>query len=263
MKRVLFLIPIVLIFLIAGTISGNQAESHEDRTAKTIIKDTKAYIQFYDSKENYYSWVVPIETFENSVIKSNTKSYVGQTLSGEVNQDSFWSKTKDKIKDKISNNIGADTVLLDLNGKTYRYQDFTSFEQQSFRNVVDDIYDNSNSNSDFIWEVWYIVSQLTIYDKDVNDQSEGRYPLETLIRTGGDCEDLSILIADMLKSSKHTKNWEIQLVYLDIDNPTNPKTLNHVVVYINDGEYSHYIEATDTPNWNYYPNDIVGWYYDF
>ena len=263
MKKVLFLVPIAIIFLTAGTISVNQVESHEDRTAKTIIKDTTAHIQFYDSKENYYSWTVPIDTFESLVIRSNVKSYVGDRLSGEVNQDSFWSRAKDKIKEKISDNVGIETVLLDLNGKTFRYQDFTSFEQQSFSNVIDGIYDNSNSNRDFIWEVWYIVSQLTIYDKDVNAQSDGRYALETLIRTGGDCEDLAILIADMLKSSKHTKNWEIQLVYLDSDNPMDPQTLNHVAVYVDDGKYNYYIEATGSPSWNHYPDGIVGWYFDF
>ena len=46
---------------------------------------------------------------------------------------------------------------------------------------------------DFVWEVWTLVSQLTVYDKDVDEFSEGRYALETLTRTGGDCEDLALL----------------------------------------------------------------------
>lgn len=231
--------------------------------AQTVIKDTVAHIQFYDSKNNYYDWIVPISEFESTVLKSNVKSYLGQKLTGDVNQDSFWSKLKFKFKEEIADELGIDTVLLNNNGRTFSFQDFTSFKSLSFVNTVDSIYDNSDSNSDFIWEVWYVVSQLTVYDKDVNPNSEGRYPLETMIRTGGDCEDLSILIADMLKSSKYTKDWIIQLVYLDADNPTNPINLNHVIVYVNDGTNNYYIESTSSPNWDYFPNGIVGWFYDF
>ena len=68
------------------------------------------------------------------------------------------------------------------------------------------IYYNSNSNSDFIWEVWNIASQLTEYRPDRDDGyyvgDQGRYALDTLYRGGGDCEDLAILIADMLVSNK-------------------------------------------------------------
>ena len=51
---------------------------------------------------------------------------------------------------------------------------------------------------------------------------------------GGDCEDLAILIADILVSSKCTKDWTIQYVYMDADNPTSANDLNHVILYVND-----------------------------
>ena len=89
---------------------------------------------------------------------------------------------------------------------------------------------------DFVWEVWTLVSQLTVYDKDVDEFSEGRYALETLTRTGGDCEDLAILIGNMLYSSSYTKDWTIQYVYMDSDNPNNPKEPNllqtHLIIYV-------------------------------
>ena len=231
--------------------------------SQTVIKDTIVHMQFYDSKNNYYEWTAPISNFESIVLKSNMKSYVAEKLTGEVNQDSFWSKLKFQFKEEIADSMGIDTVLLNHNGRTFSFQDFTSFKSLSFINTVDSIYDNSDSNENFIWEVWYVVSQLTVYDKDVNSNSEGRYSLETMVRTGGDCEDLAILIADMLKSSKHTKDWIIQLVYLDMDNPTDPINLNHVVVYVNDGTNNYYIESTASPSWEYYPNGISGWFYDF
>ena len=154
-------------------------------------------------------------------------------------------------------------VYLNLDG-----QKITSIGLDGFVNggtfgcCIDDIYDNSNSNSDFIFEVWYIVSQMTIYDLDVNRESEGRFALETLVRGGGDCEDLVILIAEMLKSSSHTKDWDIQYVYMDSENHLDPQTVNHVILYVNDGTYNYYIEATGKPDLNYYPDGIVGWYFD-
>lgn len=136
------------------------------------------------------------------------------------------------------------------------------FVKKSFTNVIDDIYENSYGNSDFIWEVWYIVSQLTVYDEDVHEYSEGRYALETLTRGGGDCEDLTILVADMLISSEHTNDWTIQYVMMDADNPTDPETVNHAILYVHDGEYAHYIESTSSPSWDYYPDGVYGWYLD-
>ncbi len=249
------------------TISNLEQEIQQTKNLdypKNTIKDTQIYIEFLDSKDNFYQWNLPIDTFENNVIRSNILSYAGSKLTANINTDSFWSSLKDKIKNKIGDIVNVDTVKLTISstGETYRFQDYRQFSNESFTNVVDQIYDNSKSNSDFIYEVWFIVSQLTVYDDDVNPQSEGRYPIETLVRTGGDCEDLSILIADLIKSSSYTKNWEIKLVYLDIDNPKNPKKINHVAVYVNDGEYDYYIESTSSPRWDYYPNGIKGWYYE-
>ena len=35
--------------------------------------------------------------------------------------------------------------------------------------------------------------------------------------------------------------------------PTNPRNINHVILYVNDNPYNYYIEATGDPNWYYYP----------
>ena len=143
----------------------------------------------------------------------------------------------------------------------YDVIDFRPFVLESFGETIDDIYHNSDSNSDFIWEVWYIVSQLTVYSEDIEE--DPRYAIETLTRGGGDCEDLVILILDMIKSSSYTGNWNLEMWYIDADNPTRPLDLNHVMAVVYDGEYSHYIEATGTPDWGaYYPDGIYGWGYD-
>ena len=196
----------------------------------TTIDGTEVSWEFSDSKDNTYQWSMPVLTYENQIVESRYH-----------------------VRDKIN---------LDLDGETVRVVSLDGFVKKSFVNVIDDIYDNSYDNSDFIWEVWYIVSQLTVYDEDINEYSEGRYALETLTRGGGDCEDLVILVADMLLSSEHTTDWTIQYVVIDADNPTDPQDVNHVILAVDDGEYIHYVEATASPSWGYFPEGVSGWWLD-
>ena len=72
-------------------------------------------------------------------------------------------------------------------------------------------------------------------------------------------EDLVILIADMLMSSSYTKNWAFGYIIIDSNNPLNPQNINHVILYVDDGQYSYFIEATTSPNFDYYPDGIDGW----
>ena len=202
----------------------------QDAYSVTVIDGTEVSWDIVDSKGNTYKWSMPVTTYEDVVVESRYH-----------------------VRDRIN---------LDLDGETIRTINLDGFVKKSFTNVIDDIYDNSYDNSDFIWEVWYIVSQLTVYDEDVHEYSEGRYALETLTRGGGDCEDLTILVADMLISSEHTDDWTIQYVMMDANNPMDPQTVNHAILYVYDGEYAHYIEATSSPSWDYYPDGVYGWYLD-
>ncbi|MDE1818589.1 MAG: hypothetical protein KGI19_08310 [Thaumarchaeota archaeon] len=69
-------------------------------------------------------------------------------------------------------------------------------------------------------------------------------------RGHGDCKDKSILIATMLRSSSHTANWNISLEEMDYYNPTDPKTMNHIIVMVNTGQKTYAIESTATPDNN-------------
>ena len=192
-----------------------------------------------DSKGNSYFWEMDRNVYDDMIINGNNLSiYNSENPIYLVNDD------------------GLEFTAIGLDGFVYG----------AFESIIDDVYNNSNSDSDFIYEVWYIVSEITEYGSDRDDGyymgDEGRYALDTLARGGGDCEDLVILVADMLVSSKYTKDWDIQYIYIDGDNPTNPETTNHVILYVDDGTYSYYIEATNSPRWDYYPNGIIGWYFD-
>ena len=208
---------------------------YDDRYPLTTISGTQVNWKFYDSKENYYTWSMPITAYENLIQPSRD-----------------YSLYQTHVNPKYVNLNDRSTPVPNLDG----------FVRESFSKVVDDIYDNSHGNSDFVYEVWYIVSQLTVYDEDVTLESEGRYALETFTRTGGDCEDLVILIADMLMSSSHTSQWKFQYVIMDSDNPRDPQRVNHVILAVDDGQYAYLIEATAPPSWDYYPDGVNGWWFD-
>ena len=216
----------------------NQAyEFVDDRAFKTVIEETEVSWSFYDTKGNFYSWAMPVITYENLLRDSDDLSYHNSFISPHT----------------LESDDGAVFTTVSLEGFVYK---------EAFEDVIDDLYDKSYSDSDFVWEVWQLASQMTVYDEDIHPNSEGRFALETLARSGGDCEDLAILIANMLYSSRYTGDWIIQYVYMDADNPTNPEDVDHVIVYIDDGTYHYYIEATGKPSWDYYPEGVAGWYFN-
>ena len=193
----------------------------------TVIENGKIKWKIFDSKDNQYDWELPIQTYE---------SY-------------------------IKNTIYRTQIIQYSDGREHEIGEFSDYVETSFTNVIDDVYENSSSDNNFICDIWYIVSQLTTYSLDIGEHP--RYALETLTRGGGDREDTAILMADMLKSSKHTKNWNIQMVYFDSDNPSDPQLVNHVALAVTTGEKFGILETTaktidDLTMWDV--NSIVGWW---
>ena len=200
-----------------------------ENNSSTIIENGKIKWKLFDSKDNQYNWLLSIQTYESQI------------------QDTNYSTQIIQYSDGTQHEIG----------------EFSNYVKTSFTNVIDDVYENSYSDNNFIYEIWYIVSQLTTYSPDIGEHP--RYALETLTRGGGDCEDTAILMADMLKSSKHAKDWNFQMVYFDSENPTNPQYVNHVALAVNTGEKFGILETTaktivDLTTWNI--DSIVGWWSD-
>ncbi|MER3408222.1 MAG: hypothetical protein C4292_05650 [Nitrososphaera sp.] len=104
-------------------------------------------------------------------------------------------------------------------GSVIIVRDHTKFvDSTSFADIIDEVHANAGgSDRQFLYELWYITSEMTTYSPDIGE--DPRWPLETFVEAGGDCEDLVILMASMLKSSAHTKDWKIQMVYFDLQNP--------------------------------------------
>ena len=196
-------------------------------TNTTAIENGKIKWTLFDSKNNQYEWAIPIQIYESYIQHS---TYPMQTI---------------QYSDGRLETIGK----------------FSNYIVKFFTNVIDDLYENSHNDNDFIFEVWHIVSNLTVYSSDIGEHP--RYAIDTLTRGGGDCEDTVILMADMLKSSKHTKNWKIQMVYFDSHNTANPKQVNHVALVVDTGTSCGILETTaknisDLNIWNI--NNVIGWY---
>lgn len=196
---------------------------------RTVIEDQEINWHVRDSYGNQYSWSMPVETYEYHVRQPEPSDIM---------------------------TLGNPDV-----GETYAVIDHRKFIGRNFEEVIGEVYLNAGSDERFVYEVWHIVSQLTTYSYDIGD--DPRWALETLSRGGGDCEDTSILIADMLRSSPHTAGWDIGLVYFDAYNPLRPNTMNHVAVYVDYGDgHKTVIESTakDTPyQWT---EGVSGWWFE-
>lgn len=203
-----------------------QQVEEQSKVPQTKITQEVVEIRLLDSKGNQYDWVLPIETYETYVQYPYVPT---QTI---------------RYSDGRISTIG----------------EFSNYITGSFANVIDSIYENSESEEDFIYEIWFITSQLTVYSTDIGE--DPRFAVETLVRGGGDCEDTAILIADMIRSSSYTKDWDINLLYFDSDNPENPKQVNHVSLEVTTADNSFTLETTakTTEGLNSWVGvSIVGW----
>ena len=205
----------------------NHVKNLEEKS-KITIYNQNIHWNVEDGSGNQYNWKIPIQTFEHKV-KYNTNYDVRELTNTNTNE-------------------------------RYVVAQLEPFVQKIFGNVIGDVWDNSDSNDNFVYNIWFIVNDLTVYSEDIGEYP--RYAEETLGRGGGDCEDLAILISDLILSSPHTKNWDVEMWYIDSDNPQNPKNVNHVILWIDDGNYKYFLEPTaktwdDALVWNNY--EITGW----
>lgn len=182
-------------------------------------------------------WDVPFSALENNLERGNV------------------------LRDKI--NSGSQEYSLYLRNtntaENFYVPDYRFFVDRSpFVNVIRDLYNQSPNSDTFIREVWNIVAQLTTYSADITDTP--RYPLETLLAGGGDCEDTAILFASMVLAAP--VDWKVQLVYMDGDHPTHPLTMNHLSVYVVTDQQAYHVETTGKSEVDPYPDGVNGWYYD-
>jgi transglutaminase-like putative cysteine protease len=146
--------------------------------------------------------------------------------------------------------------LQDAAGNVFAPQDFRPFiDPRPFRGVMEQLYAESADDDAFVREVWHIIGQLSSYSYEIEETP--RYPLETLLAGGGDCEDTGILLASMIRAAR--EDWPISLVYMDAYNPERPETVNHLIVHVDTGSRQYLIETTSNIIMEPFAN-VEGWY---
>lgn len=182
------------------------------------VHNRTVQIAFEKRNQSTGIWEVPFESLEVDILRGH------------------------ESRTRVQNRTFPTVDLATNTGKTYSVSDYTEFvDSKLFAAVVPSLYYESASASTFIREVWGIVTQLSVYSTEVKDTP--RYPLETFLAGGGDCEDTSILFASMISAAP--TDWEVDLMYVDSDNLSSPEKVNHIMVYINTGLEDFYIETTN------------------
>ncbi len=155
--------------------------------------------------------------------------------------------------------LGMPTVILkEKSGKELLVADFRKFmDTTTFKGVMKNLYEQSPDDYTFIKEVWNIVGQMIQYQREKDEIP--RFPLETLVGGAGDCEDMAILYASLIKSAP--VKWDVRFVYLNSKSPLDTNgTSDHVIIYIDTGKEKHYIETTSNSNMEPYTKGVAGWY---
>lgn len=197
------------------------------------VHNREITMAFYDLKQNLVYWTTPFSNLEYYIIQGN--------------------KTRDSMFNRGEN---VNRLFMD-DGASFLTGDYSLYiDTYSFTRVVGSIYNKANSDDEFIREIWQIVGQLSEYASE-DEQEIPRFPSETMLAGGGDCEDLSILFASMIMAAP--TNWYVDLVYIDADNVLNPQDPNHVIVYIDTGQRTYLVETTNNVVMEPYVNGVRGW----
>jgi hypothetical protein len=210
---------------------------------KTAIAPPYIYIHgrevelaFLTPSQETYTWSVPFDSLERDLKRGNYER-------NRILIDPTYPRL-------VLNNSAI--------GEKYEEIDYRRFVDPGlFSSFSSYFYERAPSEEAFIQEMWYIVAQLTAYSAEITDTP--RYPLETLLAGGGDCEDHAILFASMILAAAPS-SWTVDLVYMDSYNPTNPQTINHMIVYIDTGNHSYTVEATRKDFMEPYSEGVRGWY---
>jgi prefoldin subunit 5 len=168
-----------------------------------------------------------------------------------------WSKREQLRNDQLKT-----VILTNAAGAQIAAPDFRVFVDPSpFRDIMLSLYSDVHGDEQaFLYEAWHITRQLTKYVSDTMDVETPRYPFETLLAGGGDCEDTSILLASLLRAAPF--NWHVSLVYMDHIHPASAQKFDHVLVQFNTGTRNYYIETTSQDVMEYWGAWIDGQSYE-
>jgi tetratricopeptide (TPR) repeat protein len=170
---------------------------------------------------------------------------------------SEWLEYHLRLGDEQRNHMTYDLVLKnDFTDEIYDVVDDRDFiDETPFTNLMENLYREAPDDATFIAEVWNIVAQLTAYTDEIDETP--RFPMETLLSGGGDCEDHAILFASMILAAP--TSWEVNFIYMDSDHPNQPEVVNHVIVQVVTPAGPYLVEATSKYSIDPYNGTVTGW----
>ncbi|MFQ3275253.1 MAG: hypothetical protein ACI9LV_000227 [Candidatus Nanohaloarchaea archaeon] len=188
--------------------------------------------------------------------------YDGETFSAQIMNGNYMREMSvQQMKyldlDYLADRFKNDTKYRELGDYGTYYQLEPFIVPENFEHSSHHIYSKYDSDKERVREVWNVVTQVNTYSPELEETP--RMPLETLLMGGGDCEDTAILAASMLEAMP--ADWDVKLLYMDSNNPQNPENINHVLVYVDTGDYQTFIETTSDTEMNPY-EEVEGYYVD-
>jgi len=210
-----------------------------------VMNGRKASFSYRNLSNDIESWSLDVEVLEANTFVG---TFMRNLTISDMNRLGLTVISKRFINGSKYVNLGGKSTSIDL--RPYIVKD-------NFLNVPSDFYSRHADDESKIREVWNMVTQLCPYVGELKDTP--RLPLETLLFGGGDCEDVAVLTASILRAM--SSSWTVQLVYMDLDNPTDFKNLNHVAVFVDTGTYKAFVESTQGSNMSPFQS-VDGFYVD-
>jgi hypothetical protein len=236
---------------------------YQQQKYNTLTRNFQNLQQDYDDLQEKYSKLV--SEYEGALkvpyttIQEGDVVWAFKSLTSKIVE---WSMPLDTYIYYVNNPKPTEYHYLTTDGKSFSVRNMELFVQPDFfSNVIHDL-TYGNTARDFVQEVFNLRVQLTLYNKDITDTPQ--WSAETMTKGTGDCEDLAILMASLLLAGNKQANYnmKIQMVYMDSENPTNPQTVNHVLLYVvySDGA-GQFVDSTSINVLSPWSR-VVGWYYD-
>lgn len=189
----------------------------------------KATYTVRNLENNIESWTWDVDTLEANTL---TGTFMRNLEISQLNLLGLNSIAQRFTNGSKSLSLGGRFACVDL--RPY-------IVKENFVNIASAMYSRHSDDESRIKEVWNMVTQVCSYVGELKDTP--RLPLETLLFGGGDCEDVAVLTASILKAM--SSSWSVQLVYMDADNPTSFQTMNHVTVFVDTGTFKTFVESTE------------------
>lgn len=226
--------------------------------------------QNYDSLQDIYDALYTtheslVEEYQGALkvpyttIVGGNVTWVFRTLDESIES---WFMPIETYNYYVNNPKPTEYHYLTTDGQSFTIRNMELFVQpEFFSNVINSLTDG-NSARDLVEEVFNLRVQLTLYSEDITDTPQ--WSAETMTRGAGDCEDFAILMASLLLAGNEDAYYglTVQMVYMDAYNPTNPQTVNHVMLYVTyeDGT-SQFVDSTSIHVLSPWSR-VIGWYYD-